>query len=350
MTTSSPAEQIAVFAPNTRPACIAVLIAFVVSLLIAVIAGLQAYNRTYDSAPSEEIAAIGDGECDFRPNYVGSGCGFSRQGALRMEMRSFIGPHGPVPFTYIRQRGSTPRRFLVRLIGGPRETTFRVWFPEPRYRFPEVEDQDVGVIIPAYLGTGDRSHYPSSDVGPAAEEVVGMIQRLRWSNPKAEIAVVAESAGALVGLEVARRIRIPLVLVAPSPTSLQDLFTRPAGTDMPLNVATQIVHFVRVGPSGRSEVMRVPLLDSVSTFAGADFDLDLVALIERLPPPSRACLAIVHGAEDRRVHVREMSRVRARFPTIPIRALPGMDHAPRNLEELTTFREAIRRATPEYCF
>jgi hypothetical protein len=164
------------------------------------------------------------------------------------------------------------------------------------------EQYATAVVAPAYLGTWTRSLFPGADTEAAAEEVASLIERLRSLHPRARLAVVAESAAALVAIRLLLRQSVPTVLVSPSPTSLRELVTDPRGTDLASDARSHRIRFNRYRPGTQEiEAITATAEEQVAAFAGDDYDRSLADMIRRLPPQRRDCLAIVHGTADRQI-------------------------------------------------
>lgn len=329
-----------------------------VALILSATVGVK-QNR-----PSREISALLSRPCElrsdglttidmyFHPQIREPDCGYVEAEGWRIESLFRTGPYGEYRFAYITSRLANPEHFILYLAGGPRQQA--VGFSRnPLNSLPAVRlaaDLRTAVIAPDYLGTAFRSRYPEADVPAAAEEMVELITRLRTIHPNARVTVVSVSAGALVALRMLHSAAIPTVLVVPSPESLERLLLQPAGTDLPANAATRTSRFYRLlSDSPDRQLVAATMFDQMRAFAGEDFGKSLSELISAVPAHNRSCLSIVYATADRRVRNAELVTVREAHPVIPVVAVEGLGHAPRNAGEAELLTDAITSAIPTSC-
>jgi len=313
--------------------------------------------------PSAEIAALVDRPCSYErysihiyntyydPRFYHE-CGALTHRGLRIENFLHRGPHGRYRVTYVKRVDEAIERFVVYIVGGPRLPTTMLPRPdfegEPTVAF--AARSGTAVLAPEYLGTLARSFFPRADVPSAADEILALIADIRGIHPRAEVLVVASSAGSLVALEMLRRRAVPAVLVTPLVDDVGSLVRRIAETDLSADAATRPVQFFRYRP-GSEQVEQVTATgaEQIMAFAGDDARRDLSELIARIPPERRACLAVVYGEIDRRVLIARMPEVAARFPTIRMVAVPGMGHGPADGRQAATLAQTVERVTPRHC-
>jgi hypothetical protein len=324
---------------------------------------LQSGGGNLPLSPSAEIRALAEPTCEYQrysihvyntyfdPRFR-HGCGALTHKGLRIENFFHRGPHGRYRVTYVRREGEAADRFIIYLVGGPRLPTtilpHRPFESEPLVAL--AARHGTGVLAPEYLGTLTRSFYPGPDVPAAAEEALALIADLRTIYPRANLVVVASSAGSLVALEMLRRRSVPTVLVTPSLDDLQTLVDRVAETDLPADAASQVTHFYRYRPgSEQVEEVTATFLEQLRAFAGDDFQRDLPELFARIPTHRLACLAVVYGSLDRRVRVSRIPEIVARFPTVPVVAVPGMTHGPVDGPQAAALAVTVERVAPRRC-
>ena len=319
--------------------------------------------------PSAEVRSLsrGGGDCPFvqlsllslqvtpvppSPNREVSDCGYVSHEGIRIERFDHVGPHGFYRIEYIKRENGTPDRFSIFLRGGPRSMTSGVGPLPFKIQLPVrlAEQSGTGVIAPSYLGTWTRSLYPRQDSDAAGREIADLSRQLSALHPRAQISVVAESAGSLVGLHMLAHRALPIVLVFPPAASLSELVTDPRGTDVAPAAAAQLSRFYRYRPGTEDpELVTVTSVDQLSAFAGSDYGKSLADLIGELQPQPRACIAIVYGTADRRVRNARLAEVRARFPSVPIRAMEGMGHGAADEEQAEALARTVREVMPARC-
>lgn len=340
----------------------------VISLVAAVVATTASLHTADDESRSKIASYLGNRPCQLREQSILAFetyhpafydlqpvCYRGSLGSLVGESIIHNGPHGDYRVVVLQTRKFDSPDFIVYVAGGPRQFTIGLRHvgadeePYPLLPLALARETSSNLIVPDYLGTAMRSLYPGTDLGAAADEIIALIQRVKQSVPNARVVVVGASAGSLVAMEVLSRIRVPTVLVSPSPTSLSELLMSPTGTDIPINAAEMLVSFYAYTSAGERRRVTATNLDQFSAFAGEDFLKDLPQLIWEIPAGNRHCLGIVHGDRDRRVKIELLQSVRDRFSHVPILTLTGVGHEPVTTAQARDMSRAVEDVAAQIC-
>ncbi len=162
-----------------------------------------------------------------------------------------LGPNGAYRTILLNRKDLAANRIVVAIAGGPRLTSIS-YDPDELKKTALFGMAGAGALVVTidHLGTVSRSRYPEADIQPAASEIRDLIYRLRKIAGVPVVGVVASSAGALIGIQLARRERLNVLILSPPIASLEDLMAAPPGTDIRPNASQYIRHFVAIDRSG----------------------------------------------------------------------------------------------------
>lgn len=285
------------------------------------------------------------------PEVLNSGCFFFNHDGVRYETFLRRGPQGRYRVHYAKRSGAEPAHFIIYLTGGPRGYVAfqpgRSFADDPVVALAKLPR--TAVLAPEYLGTVNRTLYPGSDLGPAADEVVDLFRALRRLHPGARISVLGFSAGGWVALEALRRETMSVILFAPLSLSGREFLARPAGTDMPPDAASTVVRFWRQRQGARAELVEATAAEQLTAFLGDAADDDLGDFIDRIPRERHRCISVLYGADDRRINVGALARLQPRYPSLRFQSFPGFGHGPVSVEETNRFAGWIEAASRLGC-
>lgn len=283
----------------------------------------------------------------------GTSCGDSAHEGVSLSVYNHQGPHGRYRVAYIKRAEASHKDFLIYLAGGPRwyvpgmEGVLSSSIP---YGLSVASDR--GVVTPEYMGSIFRSLYPGNDLGPATDEVIELMARLRQVRPNARISIVASSAGADIAMSVLRRVPVPVVLNSPLLASFHGITLDASGTDWWRTNFKGKQIFNRSRPednNGQWDQVIAPMLDAKKSFLGSAYYKDLVAKIDELPVAHRKCLRIVLGDADPRIKVSFLPKLRSKARDIPVTVVRSDRHELKTEDEVLKHSKLLVQTLPAKC-